>query len=53
MMRSAESRSSYAPGTVSEPNARLWPTTDDAMQRRELVSTLAEPIKPFISLLGT
>ena len=41
------------PGTVSEPKARRWPATDDAMHSRELVSTLAEPMKPFISLLAT
>ena len=41
------------PGTVSVPKARRWPATDEAMQRRELVSTLAEPMKPFISLLAT
>ncbi len=41
------------PGTVSAPKARLWPATDDAMQSRELVSMLAEPMKPFISLLAT
>ena len=29
------------------------PATADAMQRRELVSILAEPMKPFISLLAT
>ena len=51
--RSASSRSSYRPGTVSDPNARLWPATDDAMHRREFVSMLAEPMKPFISLLAT
>ena len=41
------------PGTVSEPKARRWPATDDAMHSRELVSILAEPMKPFISLLAT
>ena len=41
------------PGTVSAPKARRWPATDDAMQSRELVSTLAEPRNPFISLLAT
>ena len=39
--------------TVSVPKARRWPATDEAMHRRELVSTLAEPRKPFISLLAT
>jgi len=41
------------PGTVSAPKARRWPATDDAMHSRELVSTLLEPMKPFISLLAT
>ena len=41
------------PGTVSAPKARRWPATDEAMHRRELVSMLAEPMKPFISLLAT
>ena len=35
------------------PKARLCPATEEAMQRREFVSTLAAPIKPFISLLAT
>ena len=30
-----------------------WPATAEAMHSRELVSTLAEPRKPFISLLAT
>ena len=30
-----------------------WPATEEAMQSRELVSMLAEPMKPFISLLAT
>jgi len=38
---------------VSEPKARDGPATEEAMHRRELVSTLAEPMKPFISLLAT
>jgi len=33
--------------------ARLWPATDEAMQSRELVSMLAGPRKPLISLLAT
>ena len=41
------------PGTVSAPKARRWPATAEAMQSRELVSILAEPMKPFISLLAT
>jgi hypothetical protein len=41
------------PGTVSAPKARRWPATEEAMHSRELVSTLAEPMKPFISLLAT
>ncbi len=38
---------------VSAPKARRWPATDDDMHNRELVSTLALPMKPFISLLAT
>ena len=45
--------SDTVPGTVSDPKARRWPATEEAMQRRELVSIFAEPIKPFISLLAT
>jgi hypothetical protein len=30
----------------------LWATTAEAMQSRELVSMLPEPMKPFISLLA-
>jgi len=41
------------PGTVSAPNARRWPATEEAMHSRELVSTLALPMNPFISLLAT
>jgi hypothetical protein len=41
------------PGTVSAPNARLWPATEDAMQSRELVSMFAELMNPFISLFAT
>ena len=41
------------PGTISSPKARLWPATEEAMQSRELVSILALPMKPFISLLAT
>ena len=33
-------------------NASLWATTAEAMQSRELVSMLPEPMKPFISLLA-
>jgi hypothetical protein len=50
---SASSKSSYRPGTVSLPKTRLWPATDEAMQSRELVSMLAVPMKPLISLLAT
>ena len=50
--RSASSKSSYRPGTVSLPKARLWPATEEAMQSRELVSMLAVPRKPLISLLA-
>jgi len=38
---------------VSVPKARRRPATEEAMQRRELVSMLAEPMKPFISLFAT
>jgi hypothetical protein len=38
---------------MSSPKARRWPATDEAMHSRELVSMLAEPMKPFISLLAT
>ncbi len=41
------------PGHGVEPKARLCPATDEAMQSRELVSILPEPMKPFISLLAT
>ena len=37
---------------MSLPKARLWPATDEAMQSRELVSMLAVPMKPLISLLA-
>jgi hypothetical protein len=40
-------------GTMSSPSARIWPATDEAMQRREFVSMLPLPIKPVISLLAT
>jgi len=38
---------------VAPPNARTCPATALDMQRRELVSMLADPMKPFISLLAT
>ena len=37
---------------MSLPKARVWPATDEAMQSRELVSTLAVPMKPFDQLVG-
>src|ERR1700722_7993208 len=48
-----EFEASYVPGTTSAPKALRWPATEEAMQRRELVSMLADPMKPFISLLAT
>jgi len=42
-----------APGHRVRAKRPLCPATDDDMQRREFVSTLAEPINPFISLLAT
>ena len=42
-----------ASGRSSRLLAYRWPATDAAMHRRELVSMLAEPMKPFISLLAT
>jgi hypothetical protein len=45
--------SSYEPGTKSSPKARMCPATEEAMHSRELVSILALPMNPFISLFAT
>ena len=52
-IRSASSRSSYVLGITSAPIPRICPDTADDMHSRELVSMLALPMNPFISVLAT